>query len=345
MLITGTVARSASSSISWSSPVRIPIAAAWRESTYAVSRTDSPRESWRSSVRSTIGWPPSSVIPVSNDTRVRVDGFWKISATVRLRSASELNGLALSTSARSISAFSSSRLSSDPVMKWRGKRRVYVAPVVLRVLTWNLFHGRAVPPARRDLFGEFPTALSSWQWDVALLQEVPPWWPSELAAGLGAEQRLVLTSRNALLPIRRAIAVRRPDLIKSNGGGADAILVRSDAIAEHRWRRLCIWPERRWVHAVRLTDAGVWVANTHCGGPIRDARRAAESALRWAGTVPVVLGGDFNIREPALDGFAYAGGHGVDEFYVRGLSVSSGAETLDRGHLSDHVPVVVTVGY
>ena len=104
MLITGTVACSANSSSNASGPVRIPIAATWRESTYAVSRTDSPRVSWRSSVRSTIGWPPSSVIPASNDTRVRVEGFWKISATARLRSTSELNGAALSSSARSISA-------------------------------------------------------------------------------------------------------------------------------------------------------------------------------------------------------------------------------------------------
>jgi endonuclease/exonuclease/phosphatase family metal-dependent hydrolase len=228
-------------------------------------------------------------------------------------------------------------------MKWRGKRRVYVASVALRVLTWNLFHGRSVPPAGRDLFGEFAKALADWEWDAALLQEVPPWWPAGLGRRLGAENRLVLTSRNALLPARRAIAVRWPDLIKSNGGGANAILVRGDTIVEHRSRRLCIWPERRWVHAVRLHDAGVWVANTHCGGPIRDARRAAETALRWAGTAPVVLGGDFNIREPALDGFTYAGGHGVDGFYVSGLAVSSGAEILDRGRLSDHAPVELTL--
>ncbi len=217
--------------------------------------------------------------------------------------------------------------------------------MVLRVLTWNLFHGRAVSPAGRDLFSEFADALSGWEWDVALLQEVPPWWPPVLAARLKADSRLVLTSRNALLPVRRAIAVRMPDLIKSNGGGANAILVRGDTIVEHRWRRLCVWPERRWVHAVRLHDAGAWMANTHCGGPIRDARRAAESALRWAGAAPVVLGGDFNIREPALDGFTFAGGHGVDEFYGRGLSALSGAEILDRGRLSDHAPVAITFAY
>jgi endonuclease/exonuclease/phosphatase family metal-dependent hydrolase len=219
---------------------------------------------------------------------------------------------------------------------------VYVPAVVARVLTWNLKHGRAVPSAGHDLFDEFAAALADWEWDLALLQEVPPWWPAPLAARVDATERLVLTSRNALLGVRRAIAVRWPDVIKSNGGSANAILVRGDGIAEHRVRRLCIWPERRWVHAVRLHDARIWVANTHCGGPARDAEIAAETALRWAGDAPVVLGGDFNIRQLALDGFACAGGHDVDYVFVRGLSGAS-AEVLDRGRLSDHAPVAVTL--
>ena len=212
----------------------------------------------------------------------------------------------------------------------------------MRVLTWNLLHGRSVPPAGRDLFDEFADALAGWEWDVALLQEVPPWWPPALGARLGADQRLVLTSRNALLPMRRAIATRWPDAIKSNGGGANAILVRGDTVAEHRWRRLCVWPERRWVHAVRLRSADVWVANLHGGGPLRDAHRAAESALRWAGERPVILGGDFNIRDLWLDGFSYAGGHSVDLVFVRGFTPASG-EVPDRGTLSDHAPVLVSV--
>lgn len=211
------------------------------------------------------------------------------------------------------------------------------------MLTWNLKHGRAVPSAGRDLFEEFAAALDRWDWDLALLQEVPPWWPLPLGNRLGAQSRLVLTSRNALLPVRRALAVRWPDLIKSNGGSCNAILVRGDAIVEHRVRRLCLWPERRWVHAVRLHDAGMWVANLHAGGPMRDAVVAAESAVRWAGAAPLVLGGDFNIRGLALEGFACAGGHEVDYVFVRGLSVARGADVLDRGRLSDHAPVAVTI--
>jgi endonuclease/exonuclease/phosphatase family metal-dependent hydrolase len=212
----------------------------------------------------------------------------------------------------------------------------------LRVLTWNLLHGRSVPGAGRDLFDDFAGALRRWEWDVALLQEVPPWWPALLADRLGCDARSVLTSRNALLPLRRAIAVRWPDLIKSGGGGANAILVRGDAVVEHRWRRLCLWPERRWVHAVRMGGAGVWVANLHAGGTMHDAAGAAASARRWAGDAPLVLGGDFNIRGLTLDGFEYAGGHEVDHVFARGLSPAA-SEVLDRGRLSDHAPVLASV--
>ena len=213
--------------------------------------------------------------------------------------------------------------------------------MLLRVLTWNLLHGRSVPPAGRDLFDEFCGALAGWEWDAALLQEVPPWWPPALGRALGADQRLVLTSRNALLPVRRAIAVRRPDLIKSNGGGCNAILVRGDGILGHRSRRLSRLPERRWAHAVRLEGAAVWVANLHAGGPMRDAVRAAESVLVWSGDAPVVLGGDFNIRGLQLDGFEHAGGYEVDHVFIRGLVPRGEAEVLDRGRLSDHAPVRV----
>src|SRR5689334_15683857 len=109
----------------------------------------------------------------------------------------------------------------------------------MHVLTWNLFHGRAVPNAGRDLERDYAETLAAWPWDVALLQEVPPWWPAGLARAAGApDHRAALTSRNALLPLRRAIARRRPDLIKSNGGGCNAILVRGARITEHRSLRL-----------------------------------------------------------------------------------------------------------
>jgi endonuclease/exonuclease/phosphatase family metal-dependent hydrolase len=213
----------------------------------------------------------------------------------------------------------------------------------VRVLTWNLLHGRSRPPSGRDLYPEFAELIASWAWDVALLQEVPPWWPERLARRTDAEARTVLTSRNSLLALRRAIAIRWPDVIKSNGGSANAILVRREQIAEHRIRRLGWWPERRWMHAVRL-DTGIWVGNLHTNADAAQGVRAAAALLAWADGAPVILGGDFNVYEPALPGLSRAGGHGVDQVYVGGGVAGSGRpEVLDRGRLSDHAPVLVGV--
>ena|SRR5947209_3470654 len=226
--------------------------------------------------------------------------------------------------------------------------------MAVRVVTWNLMHGRAVPPAGHDLLSDFTAALGGWGWEVALLQEVPPWWPPELGSRLGADPRSVLTSRNLWLPVRRAIARRWPDAIKSNGGGANAILVRgAGTIGEHRTHRLRVWPERRWLHAIRLGRPGgraLWVGNLHCtvrnpAAAIEEAQLAAAVMRRWAGEAPVVLGGDFNERGLSLDGFARLAEHDVDYVFgghgVRGSG--SEFEVLDRGRLSDHAPVVVSI--
>ena len=215
------------------------------------------------------------------------------------------------------------------------------------VLTWNLYHGRAVPPAGRDLQEAFAAALAGWPWDVALLQEVPPWWPPALAAAAGADHACALTSRNQLLPVRRALARRAPDLMRSGGGGANAILVRGRRIDVHVRRRLRVWPERRVVHAVRLEPGGVWVANLHAQAHSderarADLEHAAAALLRWARfETPAILGGDLNARVPRAEGFAPIGGHDVDHVLARGLAAARPVRTLDRGALSDHAPVLV----
>jgi endonuclease/exonuclease/phosphatase family metal-dependent hydrolase len=216
----------------------------------------------------------------------------------------------------------------------------------VRLLTWNLFHGRSKPPSRHALLGEFATTLAGWEWDVALLQEVLPWWPPVLAAAAGAEQRTVLTSRNQLLPVRRAVAVRAPELIKSGAGGANAILVRGEAILEHRTQRLRLRPERRWVHGVRL--AGGWVVNLHAH--VRpaslawsDSIEALAAARRWSAGAPLVFGGDLNLKHPAFTGLRHVAGHYVDHVFTDGRAAAGPADVLDRGHLSDHAPVAVTL--
>jgi endonuclease/exonuclease/phosphatase family metal-dependent hydrolase len=220
--------------------------------------------------------------------------------------------------------------------------------MALRVLTWNVFHGRSLPPRDADLLDAFAARLVAWAWDVALLQEVPPWWPDALARACGAQQCHALTSRNALLPVRRALARRRPELLKANGGGANAILVRDlGGIAAHARRRLCVWPERRVVHAVRDGE-GRWFANLHATAHSdarahADVAKARACALHWAGEAPLVLGGDLNVRDPYVSGFVHAGGHGVDHVFVRGLEPAGRCELLERGSLSDHAPVLATL--
>ncbi|MEP6954181.1 MAG: endonuclease/exonuclease/phosphatase family protein [Solirubrobacteraceae bacterium] len=216
------------------------------------------------------------------------------------------------------------------------------------LLTWNLFHGRAVPERRRPLLREFATLLASWEWDVALLQEVPPWWPPPLGRATGASARMALTSRNQLLFVRRWIAERRPDLIKSGGGGSNAILVRRAAIVEHRRVTLRLWPERRVMHAVRLTS-GTWVANLHAMAHVEaraqaDVDVAARAIGEWAGDAPVVLGGDFNLRHVEVPGFNHVAGHWVDHVLLRGLHPASRPERPEPGDLSDHQPLRIAVG-
>ncbi len=217
----------------------------------------------------------------------------------------------------------------------------------MRVLTWNLFHGRSVPGSGRNLTAEFAATIARWEWDVALLQEVPPWWGPALGRASGASARSALTSRNALLPLRKALATRYPDLLKSEGGGANTIMVRGQAITKHRRATLRRRPERRVVHAVRTAD-GAWWANFHAQvhsdeHALADARTAARELLDWSDDAPrLVLGGDTNLRNPVAPGFVHLGGNWVDHVLARGWK-RAGARLLDAGTLSDHAPVLVEI--
>jgi endonuclease/exonuclease/phosphatase family metal-dependent hydrolase len=204
-----------------------------------------------------------------------------------------------------------------------------------------------VPAAGRPLLVEFCRTLAGWSWDVALLQEVPPWWPRWLAAASGADARLALTSRNSFLPARRAIAARNPDLLAAAGGGCNAILVRGATIAEHRERELTRRPERRAMHGVRL-EGGEWIVNLHASTRPPEQRRAdllgaAATALEWAAGAPLVFGGDLNSTQPAMPRLLHIAGNHVDHFFTEGRPATSGPEVLDAGPLSDHNPLRVAV--
>src|ERR1700750_3226195 len=104
--------------------------------------------------------------------------------------------------------------------------------MTLRVLTWNLFHGRSAPQP----------------------------------------------------PLQRLVPDRRPDVFRSWSGGCNAILVRGQAIREHRVRRLRCLPERRVAHGDLLAD-GTWVTNLHAQA---HAERRAQADLARAAEAPAL---------------------------------------------------------
>jgi endonuclease/exonuclease/phosphatase (EEP) superfamily protein YafD len=96
---------------------------------------------------------------------------------------------------------------------------------------------------------------------------------------------------------------------------------------------------------VRVGD-GTWAVNLHA--TTRNEPRAlaeCEAAARaWAGVTPLVFGGDLNLpRAPALPGLRYLGGNHVDHLYAAGLEPAGRVEVLDRGRLSDHAPLAVSL--
>ena len=241
--------------------------------------------------------------------------------------------------------------------------------IVIRVLTWNLFHGRDFPPpapthadAKRPLLREFAEVLSRERWDIALLQEAPPRWLEPLGRACRASGVSLLTSRNEPRRPREWIAERRPDLIKSNEGGSNQILWRSPWRFTGKRSRLTVamWPERRRVVLAELEhpQAGrVTVANMHltAGDPPRAAaelRRAREAA----GPGPAILGGDLNVRPfqapAAYEGLGpVTGPKSIDHVFGIGLEVVEPPRRLEPERrelrdgellvrLSDHAPVV-----
>ena len=267
--------------------------------------------------------------------------------------------------------------------------------MVFAALTWNLFHGRDFPPdpelrgwryrvlpgewhrgewaqVNRSLRSEFGARLASFEWDVALLQEAPPRWLRPLAQATGAQGASGLTSRNSLAFLRAAIAEWNPDLIASNEGGSNQLLVRPPwRIEEVRRETLALRPERRAMIWARLADGdgrGVCVANLHATAAgdhtlaARELLRVAELCTEWDAVTPLVVGGDMNLRprehpwafDELRDQFGLApptAADAVDHLLARGLEVVEAPRRLPpeardvelrgggRVRLSDHAVV------
>jgi endonuclease/exonuclease/phosphatase (EEP) superfamily protein YafD len=196
-------------------------------------------------------------------------------------------------------------------------------------MTWNLFHGRDWPPEPKlqirahkgnfrrgprlgkeyeqtnwDLFDQFAALIDSVDWDIAMLQEFPPSWKTRMARACGAEPHRALSGRNWLQPITSMIGRWRPDLLGAWEGGSNTTYVRRDAgrIAERRRVVLTRRPELRVMALTRL-ETGPCIANLHVSTKPSSAELelldGAKRAIEFAGSDPLLFGGDFNVRPKA----------------------------------------------
>jgi endonuclease/exonuclease/phosphatase family metal-dependent hydrolase len=201
------------------------------------------------------------------------------------------------------------------------------------------------------------------EWDFALLQEAPPRWREPLARELDAASAIVLTSRNFGAPARAFVAERWPNLIKSNEGGSNQLLVRAPwRIEETKEHLMTRRPERRRMLWARLGGpVPLAVANVHgsvggVSGAPEQVLRAAEVAASWAGDAPLIFGGDLNLRpsrRPELfDTLATrfelthpTAHNAIDHLLTRGLEViEPPRQVTPPMQLSDHDYVTATWG-
>lgn len=206
----------------------------------------------------------------------------------------------------------------------------------LLLRSWNLFHGNAVPPERRAFLRDMVRLGTADGPDVLLLQEVPVWALSELAAwsGMQAVGEVAQPPRVGPFPSTAAIGkllteIHHGVLRSAFSGQANAILVAPRLRVEARDRivlnpgrfraaqarllglgpvaRLAWSRERRICQAVRLRrddGSSLVVANLHATSFGADPRLADAELIRAATFLeavaapaePCVLAGDFNVR-------------------------------------------------
>jgi endonuclease/exonuclease/phosphatase family metal-dependent hydrolase len=232
-------------------------------------------------------------------------------------------------------------------------------PVSLSIRTWNIAHGRDVPPdrshahVRRKLLHEMSALITEGTPDVVLLQEAPVWAGSLLreATGMGVTLAPAYGAHvpflHVPLPLALGAAVGKalPDLVRTQvEGQANAVLygpelllVSARRVQINQQRRLRGEPRIAQLVRLRHRRAGseFVVANVHAdsGDNQQQLERAGYVLEQFARGAPMLLGGDLNatIRSPGLRSLAARGwledsaeiGLGIDHLLVRGMRVSS----------------------
>ena len=227
-------------------------------------------------------------------------------------------------------------------------------PPTLRIRTWNIAHGRDVPPMRegyrhlrRKHLAQMARLMTEGGPDLILLQEVPVAAGETLreATGMGITLAAAYGAHvpflHVPLPLAVGAAIGRtlPDLVRTQfEGQANAILfgqelllvsARRVQLNEHQWLR----GEPRIIQLARLRHRRLGsefaVGNVHLdpGDNREQVERAGYVLERFARGAPVVLAGDLNARasSPGLQALVARGwsppGRGlrVDHVFVRGF--------------------------
>jgi endonuclease/exonuclease/phosphatase family metal-dependent hydrolase len=225
----------------------------------------------------------------------------------------------------------------------------------LLVRTWNIAHGRDVPPgpgyghARRKLLEEMCAVMVEDQPDIVLLQEVPVWAGSllhehtrmgvTLAHAYGAHVPFV----HVPLPLAAGAALGRalPDVIRTQFEGQgqallygpDLLLVSARRVQLNERRRLRGEPRIAQLVRLRHRKLGVELAvgNVHADhrGAPEQLEKAGFVLERFARGAPMILGGDMNagtqsagMRALVGRGWVEDGGEvGIDHLLVRGAEL------------------------
>ncbi|HEX5558348.1 MAG TPA: endonuclease/exonuclease/phosphatase family protein [Gaiellales bacterium] len=227
-------------------------------------------------------------------------------------------------------------------------------PKSLLIRTWNIAHGRDVPPGpdhahvRRKLLREMARVMVEDEPDIVLLQEVPVWAADllrehtgmgvTLAASYGAHIPFVHVPLP--LPVGAAVGRALPDLVRTQvEGQAQAILygpalllVSARRVQLNERTRLRGEPRIAQLARLRHRRAGreLVVANVHADpGGDKQVEKAGFVLERFARGAPMVLAGDLNlgtesggVRALRARGFVEESGEvGIDHVLVRGFEL------------------------
>lgn len=226
-------------------------------------------------------------------------------------------------------------------------------PDALLVRTWNIAHGRDVPPGpayghtRHKVLDEMAAVMREGDPDLVLLQEVPVWAGRTLSEGTGMGITIAhsygahVPFLHVPLPLAAGEWLGRsiPDVARSQfEGQAQAvlygprlILVSARRVEINVRRRMRGEPRIAQLVRLRVRASGreFVVANVHAAYGDADVQleRAAWATEQFARGAPMLFGGDLNVppgsrsmRQLAARGWDEGGGDvAIDHLLVRGM--------------------------